>query len=131
MKITKQDVGVWIKASDEKPAYGEEVPVSFDGKNFECMATFEERTQCMLSGNGGGYFYNKFQDVENKLVLSDVTHWLKPLEDVYVLTEEELEEFALEFTEHLTDAIVEAKPDSNLSSEEIYKQFLESIKSKS
>ena len=113
MKLIKQDVGVWVKASDELPNQGQDVLASNKEDNWE--------SQCYLRGNE---WYNTWDDD----VECFPTQWLKPLKDVYVLTEDELEEFALEFTEHLTDAIVEAKPDSNISSEEIYKQFLESIK---
>ena len=117
MKITKQDVEVWVKASDEFP--------NVKGYYITKRPTINENDFIVREE-----VYNpKYDDIKERWIWFKY-QWLKPVKDVYVLTEDELEEFALEFTEHLTDAIVETKPDSNLNSEEIYKQFLESIKNK-
>lgn len=68
-----------VKLSEEKPPYDKVCAVSFDGIEIEQMAVFKETTQCMASGNGAGYFHDKFEDEYNQLVLSSVTHWLRPL----------------------------------------------------
>lgn len=68
----------WIDRKDKLPPYDEEVEVSFDGgRTVECIGRFAEETRCMIAGiaGGHGYFRNQFEDIENHLVLTDVTHW--------------------------------------------------------
>ena len=100
MKLTKQDVGVWVKASDELPPDRTWLHMKVNDRPFVGYLN-----------PANNMIYNGRQDPPVMHYLKD-TKWLKPVKDVYVLTEDELEE------------IVE-------SEKEIYKQFLESIKRKS
>ena len=74
MKIKKQDVGVWVKAIDEKPIPHKQYCLRTDGR--ENVGSYKPE----------GYF----KTVLARYDIKDV-EWLKPIEQVYVLTEEELE----------------------------------------
>lgn len=74
MKLSKQDIGVWVKCSDELPmkediflvkVYSSPSIMYFNGKRFES------------------------EEYRNPV------EWLKPIEQVYVLTESDLEDILM------------------------------------
>ena len=98
--IQEQKCYIEVDVNEELPGYCEDVLVSFDnGLTYPESAAYRENRTCMLAGAGGGNGYfgkgfctNGSTGCDNGLILSDVTHWLKPLEKRYVLTEEQLYE---------------------------------------
>lgn len=86
-KLVKQDIVVWVKASDELPDSDELMHVKIDGR---------KRIGNFFDGNNGevkfyvnmgsGYDLGKEEFIN--------LEWLKPVKDVYVLTEAEIKEIA-------------------------------------
>lgn len=76
--LVKQDIGVWVKASDETP---KETAAYLCKHSNRGMSETRFNSQKELWENYYGH----------------VTYWLKPLEQVYVLTEDELDEIKNEW----------------------------------
>ncbi len=75
MNIIKQDVGVWVKA--------EIIP---DESGFYMCKKVDETVSLIR--------FDKQKEVfENYRAKGNVTHWLKPIKQVFVLTEDELNEY--------------------------------------
>lgn len=77
MKLEKQDIGIWVKESDEQPPYG----------------SYHIRYKEVVQFASYKYDDNKFIcDTDESVVIYDCgnVEWLKPLTQVYVLTEDEL-----------------------------------------
>ena len=70
MKLVKQDVGIWINASNELPDFWPSKAARFIHTKIPLLDA-----KRWLSEN------------ENKV---DLIEWLKPIKDVYVLTEKEM-----------------------------------------
>lgn len=86
MELVKQDIGVWVKASDELP-------------DFKFMRSIEVRHIKTKEK-----FTTKFDPLNRSFgnCLIEELEWLKPIKEVYVLTEDDLEDLIVKVYRHST-----------------------------
>ena len=83
MKLTKQDVWVWVKASDELPeAHNTIYFRHIEGEAIRDDYGFWDGTRFCSKRFSGFFGLSFIKGIE----------WLKPVKGVYVLTKDELEE---------------------------------------
>ena len=120
--LTKQDVGVWVTCKEGLPADWDYKQLRYSEDHYPIdndLFEVKNNALCKISGIGR----LEFKEIE----------WLKPVKGVYVLTENELEEFVEKFKiwKIVNEDGLNFREERIHSEKELLNQFLESIKSKS